>query len=484
MNNYFVLMKEEIAIRIESVKSELDKLSEQLSKVIDEKNRKMKVNLEKMKSKLKDQTQNSQKFINNIQSMLAKAEINAEKLEEGMYTCQDRIKELNNADTEFCKIFKQIKFKPNETVLNASIIGELSDSDESTAQTNAVKNNLANSSENTTINNNKVHLVIQKSHPNQNLLQQQQSTQLSDFSESQNSEVFEGSSDQDLFSSKFEPNEIKIIEMSKKIEWPCGIYSSNDKELIVTDNVNNEIIILNSDLQIVKHIKNVGDVTFSSPFGITSDEKDSIFVCDGGNHRLLVFNKNFTRVKKIIGKKGKLNGEFNFPLGICFYAGLLYVSDHDNRRVQIFTQNGDFSKEIRLLKNPSKKNLFVKDQDLINSPWCLGVVENTIAVLDFCENIYIYNFDGQLRYIIQDTSINSICIIDGFLYTHGNNGSFSCYEKSKKKYEQHQYELVYRHQYESLKAYSAFMTHFNNNLVVSFGEKKFIALIDKASKKV
>jgi hypothetical protein len=479
MNNYLITMKEEISIRIESVKAELDKLSDQLCKLIDDKNRKMKTNLEKLNSKLKDQAQTSQKFINNLQSMLIKTDLNSDKLEDNMYLCQDRIKELQNADTEFYKIFKQIKFKPNEFELNTSIIGELTDSSEEQIVQNSFNSNNFH-------NDIKLNSPTQRGQNSMSSVLQRQSSQ---FAESSESEVFEGSMDNDKYQtlaaeSKYEPNEIKIVEFAKKIEWPCGIHCLADKDMIMTDNVNNEIIILNNDLQIVRHIKNVGEVTFSSPFGIASDEKDSIFICDGGNHRILVFNKNFTRVKKIIGKKGKSNGEFNFPLGICFYAGLLYVSDHDNRRVQVFTQNGEYQKEIRLLKNPSKKNIFVKDQDLINSPWCLGVVENTIAVLDFCENIYIYNFEGQLRYIIQDTSINSICMTDGYLYTHGNNGSFSCYEKSKKKYEQHQYELVYRHHYENLTAYSAFMTNFNNNLAVSFGEKKFIALISKTAKKI
>ena len=483
MNNYFTTMKEEIAIRIDSVKADLDKLSEQLSKLIDEKNRKMKVSLEKMNSKLKDQAQTSQKFINNLQSLMIKTEISVDKLEDNMYLCQDRIKELQSADIEFFKIFKQIKFKPNESELNITIIGELSDLEEQTSTNYSTSSNSTSHPDVKTNTNQKVN----SNGSTLNSLQQQTSQLI----ESSESEVFEGSLDNDKYqalaaasSSKYEPNELKIIEMAKKVEWPCGIHSIGDKDLIMTDNVNNEIIILNSELQIVKQIKKVGDVSFSSPFGIASDDKDTVYVCDGGNHRVLVFNKAFSRVKKIIGKKGKLNGEFNFPLGICFYNGLLYVSDHDNRRVQVFTQNGDHTKEIRLLKNPLKKNMFVKDQDLINSPWCLGVVDNTIAVLDFCENIYIYNFEGQLRYVIQDTSINSICILDGYLYTHGNNGSFSCYEKSKKKYEQHQYELVYRHHYDSLEAYSAFMTNFNNNLAVTFGEKKFIALISKTSKRI
>ena len=279
MNNYFITMKEEISIRIESVKAELDKLSDQLCKFIDDKNKKMKTNLEKLNNKLKDQAQTSQKFINNLSSLLIKTDLNSEKLEDNMYLCQDRIKELQTADTEFYKIFKQIKFKPNESELNTTIIGELSDSSEEQILQNSYNvNNFP-----TEI---KLNSSVQRGHDSISAALQRQSSQ---FAESSESEVFEGSMDNDKYQalvteSKYEPNEIKIVEFAKKIEWPCGIHCVGDKDMIMTDNVNNEIIILNNDLQIVRHIKNVGEVTFSSPFGIASDEKDSIFVCDGGNN--------------------------------------------------------------------------------------------------------------------------------------------------------------------------------------------------------
>lgn len=479
-------MKEEIVIRIESLKKELDNLGEQLYKVLDDKNKKLKVKLEKMNTQLKEHAQNSQKFINNTNSLLTKEEHNIEKLEQNMYDCQDRLKELQIVDSDFYKIFNIIKFKPYEFKLEPSIIGDLYDSDYPTNQNNNNNpNNIEPQFQTSQIfdmddlkSSDAVDSFVLQQHEHIQQHHQQQLKQ-SNYN-SQNHQQASPSPQESP--QKLMPNEIKIVDMSKKAEWPCGIFGISDKELIMTDNVNNEILILNADFQTAKHVKSIGDISFSSPFGICSDEKDTIYLCDGGNHRVIVVNKTFNRVKKIIGKKGKLNGEFNFPLGVCYYSGYLYVTDHDNRRVQTFTQNGDFIKEIRLLKNPSKKNLFVKEQDLINSPWCLCVVENTIAVLDFCENIYIYNFEGQLRYIIQDNSINSICMIDGLLYTHGSNGSFSCYEKSKKKYEQHQYELVYRHTFDNLKAYSAFMTHFNDNLVITFGEKKFLAVISRATK--
>ena len=44
-------------------------------------------------------------------------------------------------------------------------------------------------------------------------------------------------------------------------------------------------------------------------------------------------------MKGIIGKKGKLNGEFNYPNGICVDDNNIYVSDFKNHRIQIFDKN-------------------------------------------------------------------------------------------------------------------------------------------------
>jgi hypothetical protein len=120
----------------------------------------------------------------------------------------------------------------------------------------------------------------------------------------------------------------------------------------------------------------------------------------------------------------------------------------------------------------------VKEHELINSPWCLSVAADTIAVLDFGENVFVYNFEGHLRFVIQETSLNSICMYGGHLYAHSNNGYVICYRKSEKKYDQHSFEVVGKTQIEALKAYSAFVIYHNDKLIVSFGEKKFLALIN------
>lgn len=434
INKYFEFIKEDVLIKIESLKSELDQLGDRLIKLLDTKCSKTKLKLEKFNSRISQNLNSQETFIQNCKQLLTNKqhdETNSHLLEENMYLCQDNCKKIELYESELNKILASVTFKPSELKIDPILIGSVEDS------------------------------------------LNDDDDDINDYPVDQAEITHEVNLSEDDF---------KVINLAKKLEWPCGMCNLSKSEIALTDNVNNEVVLLNTTTyEVIKHIKSIGDVKLTSPFGICYDDKDTIYLCDGANHRLLILNKSFTRVKKIIGKKGSLIGEFNFPLGVCYFNGFIYVSDHDNKRVQVLTHNGDYVKEIKLVKNPGKRNVaFAKDQDLINSPWCLCVAEDTIAVLDFCENVYFYNFDGHLRHIIQDNTINSICLTDGYLFTHSNDGTLACYEKStrKSKYDYHLYELISKKTFNDFKAYSAFIILNNEKLLISFGEKKFLGLIN------
>ena len=80
---------------------------------------------------------------------------------------------------------------------------------------------------------------------------------------------------------------------------------------------------------------------FSGPSGIAVNDKDEIVVADNGNHRIQTFLGDGTHLRSF-GRKGNLQGQFNYPSGITFYNNNIIVSDTYNHRIQIFDDQGQY----------------------------------------------------------------------------------------------------------------------------------------------
>ena len=81
---------------------------------------------------------------------------------------------------------------------------------------------------------------------------------------------------------------------------------------------------------------------FEFPTSIGTDSLGNYFITDSGNHRIVKFNKNWQRILTF-GERGEGIGQFQYPL--CVSIGendLLYISDLNNNRVQIFSPFGQF----------------------------------------------------------------------------------------------------------------------------------------------
>ena len=81
---------------------------------------------------------------------------------------------------------------------------------------------------------------------------------------------------------------------------------------------------------------------FEFPTSIETDSLGNYFITDSGNHRIVKFDKNWQRILTF-GERGEGVGQFQYPL--CVSIGendLLYISDLNNNRVQIFSPFGQF----------------------------------------------------------------------------------------------------------------------------------------------
>jgi hypothetical protein len=93
---------------------------------------------------------------------------------------------------------------------------------------------------------------------------------------------------------------------------------------------------------------------FNQPTAVAVTESGDVFVSDGyGNARIHHFAADGTLVKSW-GTPGAGPGEFHVPHAITLdHRGRLLVSDRENDRIQVFTQDGDFVAEWTDVQRPA-----------------------------------------------------------------------------------------------------------------------------------
>ena len=84
---------------------------------------------------------------------------------------------------------------------------------------------------------------------------------------------------------------------------------------------------------------------------VINKNKREVYLLNRNNDRIIVtdFELNFI---KYFGSRGDRNNQFDDLFGICFKNGYLYVSDNGNMRIQIFNQDLEFIKSVKLEYEP------------------------------------------------------------------------------------------------------------------------------------
>ena len=112
-----------------------------------------------------------------------------------------------------------------------------------------------------------------------------------------------------------------------------------------------------------------------------------VYVSDTNNKRVQVFDLGGNPVFKF-GKEGEGKGEFKFPYGIAGDSqGNVYVSDLYNGNVSVFDSKGNFLKYFAE-QNPKEK--------VIESPGSLRIVDNKVYVTDIQKSkVLIFDMEGK-----------------------------------------------------------------------------------------
>ena len=130
--------------------------------------------------------------------------------------------------------------------------------------------------------------------------------------------------------------------------WPMGIHVNDSiGKMYVVDGLAHCVHILNSDLTYSSKFGSLGsgDGQFNSPRDITSDLTGCVYVTDHFNSRVQVFTSSGDYLRQF-GKKGKWNEELYGPVSISLDNDLLFVADNMNDCVSLFTIDGEFVKSF------------------------------------------------------------------------------------------------------------------------------------------
>lgn len=314
---------------------------------------------------------------------------------------------------------------------------------------------------------------------------------------------------------KNEPR-ISIIDLSVFIKTACGlaeIYNSNERGqnknvLALTDFASNDFKLIRKidsyqlrELDIIS-IDKFRLNKFKCFYAICSDfdlnnftnsetksDYGSIYACDMELLRILIFNSNMTKLKRIINgiydEKTKTLNEFQCPRDICYFDERVYVLDQEKDTVFIFSRQGDYIGDFcfnEILKSSQYP-------EVIKHPWSVRVSKETIAIMDWSKEIYIFDFSFKLKWTIEIPTVLSMCIIGDYLYNseysmkiffHCENGDFIGYKLGVSR--EKEPVLIFKKNYTSLRYRSEFMV-FNSNrkFVISLGWAKSIALVSFTS---
>ncbi len=165
--------------------------------------------------------------------------------------------------------------------------------------------------------------------------------------------------------------------------------------------------------------------------------------------------------------------EFECPRDICYYNKSFYVLDQGSFSIDQFTHNGEFLESF----------YFNKYEPVVINPWSVRVNRDTMAIIDWKEKIFIFDLNKNLKHVIFQPYISSICFISDNLnslqlFGHSENGDFKGYElngdlKPHVIYEENSSKLKYRSEF--------MLFSLNQKFLLSFGWAKALAVISMNS---
>lgn len=183
----------------------------------------------------------------------------------------------------------------------------------------------------------------------------------------------------------------------KQLESPIDVGCDDKNNMYVSDSERKKIYVFDSRSRFVKTIGGeTPDSRLSRPTGLAVDAAARrIYVTDTLRHQVLVFGTDGSLVR-VIGKRGRGPGEFNFPTAVTLSEGNLYVVDAMNFRIQVLTPDGRFVRAFGQLGNGSGA--------LFRPKGIAADTDGNLYVVDaLFETVQVFDPNGQFLYYFGST---------------------------------------------------------------------------------
>jgi len=171
---------------------------------------------------------------------------------------------------------------------------------------------------------------------------------------------------------------------------PVGVTTDVQGNIYVSDSASDIIYVFNRGGDFIKAL-GMKDNKFRQPVGLAADPSGKrLYIVDTHEHHVVVLDPESENVIMRIGKRGREDGEFNFPSQITVDSkGNIYVVDTMNGRVQIFDLEGRFVRAFgRLGDGPG---MFARPKGIaVDSEGHIYVVDSAF------NNVQIFDAEGQI----------------------------------------------------------------------------------------
>jgi len=203
----------------------------------------------------------------------------------------------------------------------------------------------------------------------------------------------------------------------KKFSHPRSVAIGPNDEVIIANRGNKEVVVFDKNLKMIRTFgQSGGDSELNTPVGVAVGH-NVIAVSEFDDH---VVKKSSLQGDYLseFGSYGSENGQFKNPQGLCFNSkGLLYVMDHGNYRVQVFTENMFLFKFGSKGHNPGQfqypRYIAVDSSDQVY------VTDNSHG-----GGIHVFSEDGHFIKKINCKKPFAICIApDDYIITNDNHNN-------------------------------------------------------------